>query len=659
MSLPAPNLDDRTFQSLVDEAKLFVQRRCPTWTDHNVSDPGVTLIEAFAWMTDILLYRLNRVPDRNYIKFLELIDVHLLPPAAAKADVTFRLSTPQPTRVVIPANTAVQTPHGGSSPVTFTSRTEAVVVPGRSRIVASVLADGSFRNHTAVMGMGDLFQCFSPVPVVNEALYIGLDRPAPACVVRVHVQCDVGGQGIDPNRPPLVWEAWSGTDWEVCVVERDGTGGLNVTNDIEVHLPSSHEASTVEGHVAAWLRCRVVDAPRRRAYESSPTLHAVTAEAVGVTTELVHADRIVNEFLGRSDGTPGQSFTLRRTPVLNEGNPVELEVATPAPGHHSDPSRPFVGTKARWTRVKSFADRNPDQDQKVFMLDATTGEVRFGPVVRTRDGGMQQCGEIPAKDAQIRVVEYWAGGGRSGNVAARTLRVLQSSIPYVDRVYNRMPATGGVDAETIDEAKLRGPIELRARNRAVTAEDFEVLARDVAPELARIHCGVDPSEGSAPLVRLLVVPHAPATDGRIRFEHMVPAEQTLTTVREHLDLRRLVGTRLVIEPPSYVGVSARARVRVRGSAARMQVESDALEALYRYFNPISGGPEGNGWPFGRAATAGEIYSVLQVIDGVDTVDTVSLHIADPRTRRRGDAQERVEVGPYSLVFSVEHEIELT
>ena len=73
MALPVPNLDDRRFQDLVDDAKRLVQQKCPEWTDHNVSDPGVTLIETFAWMTDQVLYRLNRVPERNYVKFLELI----------------------------------------------------------------------------------------------------------------------------------------------------------------------------------------------------------------------------------------------------------------------------------------------------------------------------------------------------------------------------------------------------------------------------------------------------------------------------------------------------------------------------------------------------------------------------------------------------------
>ena len=85
--LPAPNLDDRHFQDLVDDAKRLVQQRCPTWTDHNVSDPGVTLIEAFAQMVDQLIFRLNRVPDLHYIKFLELIGVELRPPAAAQGEV--------------------------------------------------------------------------------------------------------------------------------------------------------------------------------------------------------------------------------------------------------------------------------------------------------------------------------------------------------------------------------------------------------------------------------------------------------------------------------------------------------------------------------------------------------------------------------------------
>src|SRR4051794_9458020 len=89
MSLPAPNLDDRRFQDIVDEAKRRIARYCPEWTDHNVSDPGVALIELFAWMTEVLLYRLNQVPDRLYVKFLELVGIELASSAPARTDLLF------------------------------------------------------------------------------------------------------------------------------------------------------------------------------------------------------------------------------------------------------------------------------------------------------------------------------------------------------------------------------------------------------------------------------------------------------------------------------------------------------------------------------------------------------------------------------------------
>ena len=127
MSLPAPNLDDRDFQQLVDAAKRHVQQRCPEWTDHNVSDPGITLLEAFAAMVDQLIYRLNRVPDRHYVKFLELIGVSLRPPAAARGEVTFWLSAPQPQPVVIRAGTEVATARTDViDPVVFTTTEELV-----------------------------------------------------------------------------------------------------------------------------------------------------------------------------------------------------------------------------------------------------------------------------------------------------------------------------------------------------------------------------------------------------------------------------------------------------------------------------------------------------------------------------------------------------
>ena len=83
MRLPEIVLDDRRFQDLVSEARMRITRSCPEWTEHNVSDPGVTLIELFAWMTEMVIYRLNRVPDKLHVALLDLLDIQLEPPSAA------------------------------------------------------------------------------------------------------------------------------------------------------------------------------------------------------------------------------------------------------------------------------------------------------------------------------------------------------------------------------------------------------------------------------------------------------------------------------------------------------------------------------------------------------------------------------------------------
>ena len=144
MTLPAPNLDDRTFQELVDQAKQLVQRRCPEWSDHNVSDPGVTLIEAFATMVDQLIYRLNRVPEKNYLAFLDLIGVRLYPPTAARTDVTFWLSAPQPEPVRVAAGTQVATVRTETEEaVVFSTLRDLPVVPCHRAYLATGPAAGT------------------------------------------------------------------------------------------------------------------------------------------------------------------------------------------------------------------------------------------------------------------------------------------------------------------------------------------------------------------------------------------------------------------------------------------------------------------------------------------------------------------------------------
>lgn len=89
MPLQIPKIDDRKYQDLVDEALSRIPVHNPEWTNFNQSDPGVTLIELFAFMTESLLYRANLIPERNRLKFLQLLGIPLNPATSARGIVTF------------------------------------------------------------------------------------------------------------------------------------------------------------------------------------------------------------------------------------------------------------------------------------------------------------------------------------------------------------------------------------------------------------------------------------------------------------------------------------------------------------------------------------------------------------------------------------------
>jgi predicted phage baseplate assembly protein len=643
MSLPAPNLDDRRFQDLVDDAKRLVQQRCPEWTDHNVSDPGVTLIETVAFMVDQLIYRLNRVPERNYIKFLELIGVRLFPPTAATADVTFWLSAPQQVPVSVRTGTAVSTTRTEQEEaITFTVTKDLEIVPSSLAYTLSTIDGKTYRDHTDALELDQGFLCFDETPKPGDSLLIGLTEPAPSCALLLRFDCTVEGVGVDPRNPPLAWEAWDGERWVACDLDTDQTGGLNRPGDVTIHLPSSHQASVINRVRGGWIRCRVVDAEEGQPrYSASPKIGALSVATVGGTAPTVNAELIENEHLGASDGLPGQTFDIKRLPVVQSEEPTTVEVA--------------VEGWQPWKEIDDFAHTVATDPH--FILDAVTGRVAFGPAVREADGTLRQYGAIPPKGAEIRIKAYRTGGGRRGNVAQGTIRVLKSTIPYISTVENRRRAVGGVDAEDIENAKLRGPILMRTRNRAVTAEDYEQLARDAAPEAARVFCAPAEDGADAGAVRVLVVPSAVDDElGGLRFEQLIPTEETLRQISSSLEERRVIGARVVVEPPAYQGVTIVARLRAKSRTSTQRLERDAIEALNRYFHPIYGGLGGRGWPFGRPVLVGEVFSVLQAVRGLELVEDARLFAADPVTGERGKAVQRIDIAPHSLVFSYDHQV---
>ena len=200
MSLPVPNLDDRDFQSIVDDAKRLIPRFCPEWTNHNVSDPGVALIELFAWMSEYMLFRLNQVPDVFYTRMLNLLGEDIFPATAARTNLTFWLL--DESVVSIPAGTEVATLSETEEPIVF-----ATLEP----FDAGTLAFERCRPPSAVAISSrstpgcNRKRCRSSHRSPPERACIsGSISPLAGSVLDIEVTVESQGIGVDPTRPPLL-----------------------------------------------------------------------------------------------------------------------------------------------------------------------------------------------------------------------------------------------------------------------------------------------------------------------------------------------------------------------------------------------------------------------------------------------------------------------
>src|SRR5512137_219254 len=198
MALTAPNLDDRTFQDIVSEARTKIPLYCPKWTDYNLSDPGVTLIELFAWMVEMLLYRVNKVPDNNYIKFMELMGIRLQPPNPAGVNVTFRLSAPQPGAVTIPRGTEVATVRTETQDaITFTTTENAtILVPTLSGALTTFNDIVYFDIRNDIRNPYRETNIFPDITQKNNALYLGYNEELSAHTLALTIQSNIEGIGV-------------------------------------------------------------------------------------------------------------------------------------------------------------------------------------------------------------------------------------------------------------------------------------------------------------------------------------------------------------------------------------------------------------------------------------------------------------------------------
>jgi predicted phage baseplate assembly protein len=231
---------------------------------------------------------------------------------------------------------------------------------------------------------------------------------------------------------------------------------------------------------------------------------------------------------------------------------------------------------------------------------------------------------------------YQYGGGVIGNAPRGALSALKTSIPYVARVTNREPAVGGRNAESLEHAKLQAPKKLRSQTRAVTAEDYEQLAREVRG-VARTYCltpGAQPPGPHDPRpghIVVLVLPRVDDPTAALTPEQLALSPDLNTEVLTRLNDQRLVGTTLEVRAPRYlwVAVGITLRVAPRTDAQVMEAaRKKGEEALYRYLNPYVGGPNNTGWPIGRDLNRSELFGLLQQIPNVEYADGLRVTVAE-------------------------------
>ncbi|MEL6149164.1 MAG: putative baseplate assembly protein [Chloroflexota bacterium] len=655
MALKVPRLDDRAYEDLVEEARARIPLYTPEWTDHSPSDPGITLIELFAYMTDIILYRLNRVPDKNFVKFMQLMGMDLHEAVPAQTKVTFWLSAPQNMPITIPGDIEVSTTRTETEPaIVFTTDADMEVqVPDLSYLTGSYEDEegNRFFNTYNVSGIQAGFEDVpvfaSETPKVDDALYFGFDQNLSNHLLGFEFEVDSAeGAGIDPNNPPYVWEVLStGVDneWYPIEVDIDETLGLNQAGLVRVHVPDMRLSirNDINAH---WLRLRYDYGETDSRYEISPRLRSLAVTSWGGTVSATNVTRVYNEVLGRSEGTPGQKFYIENTPIATRTRAEHLIV------------RLEDGREQQWEEVSDFSTSRAND--RHYTIDSETGEVRLGPALPQPDGSVKRYGAMPPKGAMLLMNTYRYGGGMEGNLASSSINVLRTTIPYVDTVLNRFPAEGGRNAESMDNAKMRVPGHLRSLQRAVTAKDFEYLAQESAPgKIGRVYC-LQPPLTNRGENKILIIPFIPVLRGYIAPESLELADDVRDSVQQFLDERRLLSTKLEVTTPVYRWVETEVRLQVSQHYEFEKVRRAVEARLFEFINPLTGGVEGQGWPFGRDLLTGDVIAALQNVEGVDFIRSVKLYPISYQARqfRRETEVTEIAVPSDGLVVSYQHTI---
>jgi predicted phage baseplate assembly protein len=637
MPLTEPNIDDRTFEQILADLRSRIPRYTKEWTNFNDSDPGITLVQLFAWLAESIAYRMNQVPKKNYVKFLKLLGQDLEPPQPASAHLTFT-ATPNVPVAFVPERAQVSAqPDDGGDPLIFeTERGLDLIVP---KLDVVALFDGAnFINATAAnQAPGTKFKPFGATPVAGNALYLGFAPPDPlpsgqasffpqTMTFRVFLPPEAtAGQprkATGAEKPPvppvtLIWEYRPNArdPWQRLNVFEDETAAFTREGYIRVAGPQDIQG-VIEARLNAqarfWIRVRL-DSGRTYPAGRAPEIDFLRPN----TVEAVNLSTVRGEILAQGDaveGHPNEQFTLQHQPVLA----LTLQVTSPA------------NDVEIWKEVPDFLSSG--KDDAVYRLNASAGVVQFG------DG---DHGRIPEAGSEIIALEYRYGGGARGNLAGvGKISSPLTALTGVDSVTNERPAVDGADEESLDDILLKGPSILSRRDRAVTPEDFRSLVEETggiaqAVALPLFH----PDHPGVEVPGALTVVVVPDNEDK----PPQPSGDQIAGLCQMLDQKRLLTTEVFVKGPHYSEIRVEARVSANPYASFDAVTMAVLKALDLQLDPRHG-------HFGEDFSPTRLYSTILQVANVTGVLALNVYVDE----RRHIGLSPIPVPPDGLLFGRNH-----
>ena len=477
----------------------------------------------------------------------------------------------------------------------------------------------------AVGRLGEFHPFFPFVEIKdeNQALYLQFDKPLP--IGRRHVvHIRTRGEAYLPEGVEVQWELletqpFGRFQWRRLHGAGDGAASpyqLTSTGTLEFPLPDPPPT----GPEGFWLRARFT-LPPDMALDRLPQMPPITHILLN-TVEVVNLITVRTErFSGL--GVPHQNVQLRNAPIFlhdveHERTLFSRPEAFPDLAVYVEDAD---GNREVWSRVPDGALLTAGKDDPIFVVDATEGTLTFGNGIRGR--------MLPVGSANVVVDTYRVVPGARGNVAAGEINVMEGFADAV-KVSNLLPATGGRDAETIDEIIRRAPSLLASRDRAVTQTDFAIIAKEASGEVARAACdGRMNADGS---VEVVVLP-------RRREGESLPDPLLGTGLRDHvasyLKKRCLINVTPIVRLASFKSIDVSVTVRLRPNANLLAVREAALRWVEAFLDPYVGGLDGEGWPFKGTVYSQDFARMVADIPDVRHIIDVQLFDVSGERQRRG------------------------